>query len=49
MTSEGGLVGELSVTQRALVDVWEVCLGMKGSQERVIGPEGTIDAEIAMG
>ena len=30
MTSESGLVGELSVTQRALVDVWQVCLGVEG-------------------
>jgi hypothetical protein len=26
MASESGLIGELSVTQGALVDVWEVCL-----------------------
>jgi hypothetical protein len=33
MTSEGGLIGELSIVERALVDVWEVCLSVKGSQD----------------
>jgi hypothetical protein len=49
MTSEGGLIGKLSVTQRALVDVWEVCLCVEGPQDRVVGPEGTIDAKILSG
>jgi hypothetical protein len=49
MTSEGGLVGELSIAERALVDVWEVCLSVKGSQDRIVRPEGAIDAEIATG
>jgi hypothetical protein len=49
VASEGCLIGELSVTQRALMNVWEMCLGMKGSQDRVIGPEGAIDAEISTG
>jgi hypothetical protein len=33
VASEGGLVGELSIAERALVDVWEVCLSVKGSQD----------------
>jgi hypothetical protein len=49
MTSESGLVGELSVAERALVDVWEVCLSVKGSQDRIVGPEGAIDTEVAAG
>jgi hypothetical protein len=47
VTSEGGLVGELSVAQGALVDVWEVCLSVEGSQDGVVGPERTIDAEVS--
>jgi hypothetical protein len=49
MASEHSLVSELSVTQRALVDVWEVCLGMKGSQDQIIRPEGAIDTEVSAG
>ena len=49
MTSEGGLIGKLPVAQRALVDVWEVCLCMEGAQDGIVRPEGTIDAEIAAG
>ena len=49
VSSESGLVGELSVTQRALVDVWQVCLCVEGSQDRIVGPERTIDAEILSG
>jgi hypothetical protein len=30
MTSEGKLTDELSCAQRALVNVWEVCLHMEG-------------------
>jgi hypothetical protein len=33
VASERGLVGELPVAERALVDVWEVCLSVKGSQD----------------
>jgi hypothetical protein len=36
MTSESGLIGELSVTQRALVDGWEMCLCMECSQDGVV-------------
>jgi hypothetical protein len=46
VASEGGLIGELSVTQGALVDVWEVCLCVKCSQDGVVRPEGAIDAEV---
>jgi hypothetical protein len=49
MSSEGGLVGELSVTQRTLIDVWGVCLSVEGPQDGIVGPKGTIDAEVATG
>jgi hypothetical protein len=49
MTSESSLVGELSVTEGTLMDVWKVCLCVEGSQDRVVRPEGAIDAEISTG
>jgi hypothetical protein len=49
VASERGLVGELPVTEGTLVDVWKVCLSVKGSQDRVVGPEGAIDAEVSTG
>jgi hypothetical protein len=49
MLSEGGLIGELSVTQGTLMDVWEVCLCVEGSQDGIVGPKGAIDAEVAAG
>jgi hypothetical protein len=30
MTSEGGLVGKLSIAQRTLMDVWGMCLSVEG-------------------
>jgi hypothetical protein len=31
MSSESGLIGKLSITQGALVDIWEVCLCVEGA------------------
>jgi hypothetical protein len=31
MTSEGSLIGKLSVAERTLVDIWEVCLCAEGA------------------
>jgi hypothetical protein len=36
MASEGGLIGELPVTQGALMDVWQVCLCMEGPQDGIV-------------
>ena len=30
VSSEGALIGKLPIAQRALVDVWDVCLGVEG-------------------
>jgi hypothetical protein len=49
VTSEGCLIGELSVAQRAPMNVWEMCLSVEGSQDGIVGPEGIIDVEIAAG
>jgi hypothetical protein len=49
MASECGLVGELPVAEGTLMDVWKVCLCMEGSQDRVVRPEGAIDAEVSTG
>jgi hypothetical protein len=43
------LVGELPVAEGTLMDVWKMCLHMEGSQDRVVRPEGTIDAEVVTG
>jgi hypothetical protein len=47
MSSEGGAVGEPFDAQRALVDVWEVCLHVECSLERIVRPIGAVDARVA--
>ena len=49
MVSECGLIGELSVTQGALMDVWKVCLSVEGPQDGIVRPEGAVDTEVLAG
>jgi hypothetical protein len=46
MASEGSAVGESFDAQGALVDVWEMCLHVEGSLERVVRPIGTVNAGV---
>jgi hypothetical protein len=47
MALEGSTVDEPFDTQGALVDVWEMCLHVKGSLERVVRPIDTVGTGVA--
>jgi hypothetical protein len=47
MASEGKAIGESLDTQGTLVDVWEMCLFVEISLERVVGPIDAVGAGIA--
>jgi hypothetical protein len=47
MASEGKAIGESLDTQRALVDVWEMCLYVEGSLKGIVRPVDTVGAGVA--
>jgi hypothetical protein len=47
MTSKGSAVGKPFDAQRALVDVWEMCLRVEGPLEGVVRPIGAVGTGVA--